>query len=46
MLTEEMISRLGNDVADVAYKISLLEEEVAKLNAYITELKEKERNDA
>ena len=42
---EETMTRLGNDIADIAHKLNFLEEEVAKLNAYIIEIKEKERND-
>lgn len=38
-MKEEIIQRLGNDVADIAYKLSLLEEEVARLNAYVEEIK-------
>ena len=45
-MLEELIGRLGNDVADIAYKLSFLEEEIAKLNAYINDIKEKEREDA
>jgi|TARA_R110002020_G_scaffold383431_2_gene594065 hypothetical protein len=45
-MLEETVDRLGNDIADLAYRYSLLEEEIAKLNAYITEIKEKEREDA
>ena len=43
-MLEEVVQRLGNDVADVAYKLSLLEEEVAKLNAYISDIKNEENN--
>tara|TARA_R100001594_G_scaffold110174_1_gene144930 strand:- start:156 stop:287 length:132 start_codon:yes stop_codon:yes gene_type:complete len=39
-MLEENVLRLGNDIADLSYKINLLEEEVAKLNAVIIELKE------
>jgi hypothetical protein len=45
-MLEETVTRLGNDIADIAYKLSYLEEEVAKLNAYINDIKEKERKDA
>ena len=45
-MLEEVVTRLGNDVADIAYKLSFLEEEIAKLNAYINDIKEKERKDA
>ena len=45
-MLEEAVTRLGNDIADIAYKLSYLEEEVAKLNAYINDIKEKEREDA
>ena len=38
-MSEEIIIRLGNDIADIAYKLSLLEDEVAKLNAHIDEIK-------
>ena len=41
-MVDDVIQRLGNDVADVAYKLSCLEEEVAKLNAYIEDIKEKD----
>ena len=41
-MTEDAIQRLGNDVADIAYKLSFLEEEVARLNAYIEDIKEKD----
>tara|TARA_R110002012_G_scaffold320505_1_gene544317 strand:- start:577 stop:714 length:138 start_codon:yes stop_codon:yes gene_type:complete len=43
-MLEDVVQRLGNDVADVAYKLSLLEEEVAKLNAYISDIKNEEKN--
>tara|TARA_Y100001973_G_scaffold105790_1_gene180314 strand:+ start:2230 stop:2367 length:138 start_codon:yes stop_codon:yes gene_type:complete len=39
-MTEDAIQRLGNDVADIAYKLSFLEEEIARLNAHIEDLKE------
>ena len=42
-MVEDIVQRLGNDVADMAYKLSFLEEEIAKLNAYIEDIKEKER---
>jgi hypothetical protein len=45
-MIEETVTRLGNDIADVAYKLSILEEEIAKLNAHIIELLDKERKDA
>ena len=41
-MNEETITRLGNDIADIAYKLSLLEDEVAKLNAQVTDIKERE----
>ena len=40
IMTEDAIQRLGNDVADIAYKLSFLEEEIARLNAHIEDLKE------
>tara|TARA_Y100001938_G_C8073984_1_gene424857 strand:- start:1222 stop:1359 length:138 start_codon:yes stop_codon:yes gene_type:complete len=45
-MLEEMIGRLGNDVAELAYKLSFLEEEIAKLNAHVIDIKEKERENA
>ena len=45
-MLEETVTRLGNDIADMAYKLSYLEEEVAQLNAYINDIKNKEREDA
>ena len=39
-MVDEIIIRLGNDIADIAYKLSLLEDEVAKLNAHIDEINE------
>ena len=45
-MLEDTVTRLGNDIADIVYKLSYLEEEVAKLNAYINDIKEKEREDA
>ena len=45
-MLEETVTRLGSDIADIAYKVSLLEEEVANLSAYINEIKEKERDNA
>mgnify|MGYP003151898864 CR=1 FL=1 len=42
---EETITRLGNDIADIAHKLNFLEEEVAKLNAYIIDIKDKERSE-
>ena len=44
-MTNDVIARLGSDIADVAYKLSLLEEEVAKLNAYVHEIKEESTDD-
>ena len=41
-MIEETVTRLGNDIAEVAYKLSFLEEEIAKLNAHIIELLDKE----
>ena len=41
-MVDETIQRLGSDVADIAYKLSYLEEEIAKLNAYIEDIKEKD----
>ena len=43
-MVDDTVARLGNDIADLAYRYSLLEEDVAKLNAYITDMKEKERD--
>ena len=39
-MADSVIQRLGNDIADMAYKLSLLEEEVARLNAYVEDIKE------
>ena len=39
-MLEETVTRLGNDIADLAYKLSFLEEEVAKLNAYMNDIKD------
>ena len=44
-MLEEAVLRLGNDIADLSYKVNLLEEEVAKLNAHVTDIKDKERED-
>jgi len=45
-MLEDTVTRLGSDIADIAYKLSFLEDEIAKLNAYIEEIKEKERENA
>ena len=45
-MIEETVTKLGNDIAEVAYKLSFLEEELAKLNAHIIELLDKERENA
>ena len=37
---DEIVLKLGSDVADIAYKLSFLEEEIARLNAHIEDLKE------
>ena len=42
-MLDDTIIKLGNDVADLAYKLNFLEEEIAKLLADVTEIKEKER---
>ena len=38
MESKEHIYKISVQLEDMAYKLSLLEEEVAKLNAYIEEL--------
>jgi hypothetical protein len=45
-MLDNIVTRLESDVADMAYKLCQLEEEVAQLNAYVNELKEKERDNA
>tara|TARA_R100001129_G_C5108322_1_gene186414 strand:+ start:115 stop:255 length:141 start_codon:yes stop_codon:yes gene_type:complete len=42
---DDTVVKLGSDIADIAYKLNLLEDEVAKLNAYINELKQNKGED-
>ena len=39
---DEIVLKLGSDVSDIAYKLSFLEEDVARLNSYIEDIKEKD----
>jgi len=42
MDTTEYIYKLSVDIDNLAYKISLLEEEIAKLHAHVEDIKERE----
>ena len=44
-MLEEVVTRLGNDIADLAHKLNFLEEELAKINADVIDIKDKKEEE-